>query len=454
MKNFAKLFISIIILINTLDAQVPTKTGWNLISIPVAVPDGRKTILFPHAVSPAYGYQDGYITKDTLVNGIGYWLKFLTEGDIPLYGEDVYMDSCTVEQGWNIIGSVSLPVPVNTIITEPSEIITSKYFGYTPGIGYEETDTIQPGKGYWVKVNSTGTFRLSNYPPSVPSNPTPADNATEQTRNITLSWVCTDLGGDPVTYDVYFGIDNPPTTRIALNLPTPSLNRTNLMHTTTYYWRVVAKDNHGNLSNGPVWRFTTLFPSCPGLPTITYEGKIYNTVQIWDRCWLKENLDVGIMVNGEDNQNNNGIIEKYCYDDNPSNCNTYGALYQWNEAMQYSTLPGAQGICPAGWHVGSYADFASLNNVVFYDGNELKEIGQGTGAGAGTNRSGFSALLAGRRSTTETSHFNGLGGAAEIWASHGNGDGSYALWLVAGDNRKDLVWIESPFGLSVRCVKD
>ena len=45
---------------------------------------------------------------------------------------------------------------------------------------------------------------------------------------------------------------------------------------------------------------------------------------------------------------NNGIIEKYCYDNNPANCAIYGGLYQWNEMMQYTTQQGAQGICPNG----------------------------------------------------------------------------------------------------------
>lgn len=34
---------------------------------------------------------------------------------------------------------------------------------------------------------------------------------------------------------------------------------------------------------------------CPGIPTVTYEGKTYNTVLIGSQCWLKENLDVGVM---------------------------------------------------------------------------------------------------------------------------------------------------------------
>ena len=52
---------------------------------------------------------------------------------------------------------------------------------------------------------------------------------------------------------------------------------------------------------------------CPGTPTVTYYGKTYNTVQIGNQCWLKENLDVGTMINtnsSSNKQTNNGIIEK------------------------------------------------------------------------------------------------------------------------------------------------
>jgi hypothetical protein len=69
-------------------------------------------------------------------------------------------------------------------------------------------------------------------------------------------------------------------------------------------------------------------------PTVTYAGKTYNTVQIGKQCWLKENLDVGTRINGSVNQTDNGTIEKYCYNDDPANCTTYGGLYTWNESMQ------------------------------------------------------------------------------------------------------------------------
>ena len=37
---------------------------------------------------------------------------------------------------------------------------------------------------------------------------------------------------------------------------------------------------------------------CPGTPTVTYEGQTYNTVQIGNQCWFKENLNVGTMIPG------------------------------------------------------------------------------------------------------------------------------------------------------------
>ena len=70
---------------------------------------------------------------------------------------------------------------------------------------------------------------------------------------------------------------------------------------------------------------------------MTYAGKTYNTVQIGTQCWLRENLDVGTMVLGAQTKPTTSTIEKYCYNNNPVNCATYGGLYQWNEAMQYDT---------------------------------------------------------------------------------------------------------------------
>jgi uncharacterized protein (TIGR02145 family) len=192
---------------------------------------------------------------------------------------------------------------------------------------------------------------------------------------------------------------------------------------------------------------------CPGLPTVEYAGKTYNTVQIGSQCWLRENLDVGTMVLGAQEQTDNTIVEKYCYGDDTTNCAMYGALYQWNEAVQYDTAEGGQGICPPGWHMPALAELQALNGTVGGDGNTLKAIDQGFGAGVGTNTSSFSALLAGFHHNL--GGFWNLGLETSFWSSVQN-DASSAQFLNL--NAWGASFNAAPghknTGISVRCVKD
>lgn len=193
-----------------------------------------------------------------------------------------------------------------------------------------------------------------------------------------------------------------------------------------------------------------------GVSKVSYGGKDYNTVLIGNQCWLKENLNVGTMINSTGSgflQTNNGIIEKYCYDNNPANCEIYGGLYEWPEAMQYSTTPGSQEICPLGWHIPTLADFQTLSTEVGGDGNALKEIGQGSGGGAGTNTSGFSALLAGHRSYN--GYFSDLGYDSYFWSStEYDATNAYLLRLISNGSNINLILSSKERGFSVRCIKD
>lgn len=49
---------------------------------------------------------------------------------------------------------------------------------------------------------------------------------------------------------------------------------------------------------------------------------------------MAENLNVGDMVKGYKNQQDDSKIERYCYDNDTTNCDRYGGLYQWAEMMQ------------------------------------------------------------------------------------------------------------------------
>lgn len=106
----------------------------------------------------------------------------------------------------------------------------------------------------------------------------PADGATKQSINTTLTW----QGGDPdkgdtVTYDLYFGPSSSPLL-MKSGLTEASYNPGIFAYGTKYYWRVVARDNHCAEVGGGVWNFTTLPQpnKTPGAPTglkATVEGK-------------------------------------------------------------------------------------------------------------------------------------------------------------------------------------
>jgi uncharacterized protein (TIGR02145 family) len=191
---------------------------------------------------------------------------------------------------------------------------------------------------------------------------------------------------------------------------------------------------------------------CPGTPTVTYGGRTYNTVQIGTQCWLKENLNIGTMIKSGA-QTKNGIIEKYCYDNNEDNCIKYGGLYQWQEAVNYTVSDqNVQGICPSGWHIPTLQEFQTLVAQVNNDGDALKAIGVGEGAGAGTNTSGFSALLSGTVGTDNHSSHQLV--YAYFWTSTSyNPDFSYILSVGFDYKDINLYANGTGAGFCVRCIK-
>lgn len=155
------------ILINVLDTNtstllnLPVDAGWNLISVPLNVADFRKEALFTTANSPAFSYSNSYNLNDTLRIGSGYWLKFPNAGNVTMGGLRVVNDTIDVLASWNIIGSLYKQIPIGDITPIPPVTILTQYFGYSSGTGYTRSDTINPGKGYWVKVNQSGKIVLS-----------------------------------------------------------------------------------------------------------------------------------------------------------------------------------------------------------------------------------------------------------------------------------------------------
>ena len=199
------------------------------------------------------------------------------------------------------------------------------------------------------------------------------------------------------------------------------------------------------------------------------DGQKYPTASIGNQCWLAKNMNVGDFYPGAFNQPNNGYIEKYCYNNDAANCNIYGGLYQWAEAVQYQngasnsallTTPFAgnvRGICPTGWHLPTSADWSILINAVggfnstTFSALKSQYLWIQQAGYIGTNTSGFNALPGGNRSPSIV--FRDLASETDFWTisefntSSANSNNLNCCGSSYGK-------IEKTYGLSVRCLKD
>jgi plastocyanin len=136
--------------------------GWNMVSIPVLTPVNYTSTLFPTAISSAFSYQGSYTQQTILTMGLGYWLKFNDSPAVSINGFTVLSDTVDVQNGWNMVGSISDPLAKTTVTSLPPGIINSNFFGFNGA--YYSADTLRPGLGYWVKVNQLGKLILSSGP--------------------------------------------------------------------------------------------------------------------------------------------------------------------------------------------------------------------------------------------------------------------------------------------------
>jgi len=170
---------------------------WNLISLPLNVPDAHKSVLFPSASSDAFRYsQTHYQQSSILETGVGYWLKFGSAQAVSITGTPLASQSVQLIPGWNMIGSISVPVATSAVTVNPLGIISSGFYGYSGG--YNITSSIEPGKGYWINATESGTLTL-NAASTSPKQVTGHVEALAQLNSLTIS----DATGN--TQVLYFG---------------------------------------------------------------------------------------------------------------------------------------------------------------------------------------------------------------------------------------------------------
>lgn len=190
--------------------------------------------------------------------------------------------------------------------------------------------------------------------------------------------------------------------------------------------------------------------------TVSNAGSTLSYVLTSSQAWATTNLNVGTMIAGTASPSNNGIIEKYCYNDSEANCATYGALYTWDEAMQYSTTPGAQGICPSGSHIPTGNEWKTLEMSLGMTQTQADATGwRGTDQGTQLKSGGSSGLdvpLAGYRSTAGS--FAHLGSNAYVWSSSESGGSAWSRSLNSGYAAVGRSTYVKARGFSVRCLEN
>jgi len=179
-----------------------------------------------------------------------------------------------------------------------------------------------------------------------------------------------------------------------------------------------------------------------------------------------------------------GTTQKYCYSNLESNCDTNGALYEWQEAMDlpancaYTDCSAQintphQGICPDGWHIPTDTEWKTLETQLGMcagegvdpdwcvddtgyrgtdEGDKLKTVDECFGS-SNCSTSGFSALLAGYRHVT--GGFRNSGSYVYVWSSsQSSSTHAWRRYLGSGYSTTYRDANTKSKGFSLRCLKD
>ncbi|HSW85348.1 MAG TPA: FISUMP domain-containing protein [Candidatus Saccharimonadales bacterium] len=188
--------------------------------------------------------------------------------------------------------------------------------------------------------------------------------------------------------------------------------------------------------------------------TYPYASKI-PTTKIGSQKWMKYNLNVGTMIDGTAQQANNSIVEKHCYNNNPSNCIDYGGLYQWDEMMKYSTSKSVQQICPKGFHIPSDGEWKTMEINLGMSTQEANNEGnRGTDQGTKIKPGGSSGLNFPNAGYSAAGAFYGQDFRGWIWTSSQSSAIQNWAWQRGPQVPQISRDIEQKAdGLSVRCIE-
>ena len=346
---------------------------------------------------------------------------------------DGYYDDCTIKVT-DSDGNES-----NTLTIPPFTVDTTVQ--YTPA----PTVTFSPANGaIGVDISGNITITFSEAVRNSINNTELTDSNIDS--HITLKY--NDASGSNIDFDATINTDK----KVITINPT-----SNLPNSQAVYVAIGAtlEDYADNLITAATATFTTTV----GLVDI--DGNVYRTVVIGTQHWMAENLKVTKYRNGDnithitDNSsdwasNTDGAYGYY--NDNTTNSDTYGMLYNWY------AVDNSSGLCPQGWHVPTDSEFTNLKNGLGSNAAaQLKEKGtvhwgiQSTGT---NNSSGFTARGAGLRDYS-TGYYGVIRNYTYFWTSTTSGSTSTYRYLNASSSTTfGSANTFKRYGFSIRCLED
>jgi uncharacterized protein (TIGR02145 family) len=396
-----------------------------------------------------------------------------------LYGKtDSYGSTATASQS-PVSGSSSTSVSAGITGLSPNteyhyQVVAENCKGQKPGSDQQFTTTSGCSDAYETNntiatatITAFGTLGSVNYSSTIYATRDIDSDIDWYRLNITTAGIITITSYSPgYDYDISLYDAN----GVGIDYSLHGFEETIIypITTTGYYYIKVTGSGHSCMT------YNLRVNWGPGANTGTFtdyrDGQEYKWVYIGTQFWMAENLNIGTRINGSLDQTDNGVIEKYCYNDNESNCSTYGGLYQWDEMMDYNSNEKVHGVCPVDWHIPSDSEWKTLEmtlgmsqttaNLTGWrgsnEGGKLKAVSNlwsGANVGA-TNSSNFTALPSGDRVSDGT--FEALGYFTDFWTSTINTE-TGSIWYRLLDSEHATVYRtlgNRKYGTPLRCVKD
>ena len=295
---------------------------------------------------------------------------------------------------------------------------------------------------YPTSITSTIATAGVVYMTSVPSAPTPADGSCNNTTNAYT------YASNGSTYTINF----------CLGSQVAGLSAGK---------KILTRDGIGSAPPDACGDATSI--------TDPRDGKTYSIVAIGNQCWMSQNLNYDSGCSSNVWSDYYDTVWCGCHGNIASNCTTLGKLYQWSAAMAGSVTPGAQGVCPSGWHLPTDTEFFTLSTYLsgqsqYFCGGVSNNIDKALASVSGWRSSATACAPGNTPGANNSTGFNGIPGGSRnydgvfrsidlmlnLWTSTPSAANANYRYLHYGGaaNFRMTISDQKISAYSVRCIKN